>query len=202
MALFGGMIINGPLMAPFIGGFISSSYLGWRWVAYIPAFMGFFASIVALLFQDETYGPVILVSKAAELRRLTRNWYVGSPGLDGRCMLMRVKGNSCKARGKRSKGPRHPRLSQTHADLGPFAFQEVEVDLKELAVKNIARPLKILFTEPIVLLVTVYMSFLYGLLYLSLTAYGIVFGQIYGFKEGVSGLPYFGKYLRSLSISC
>lgn len=70
--------------------------------------------------------------------------------------------------------------------------QEVEVDLQELAVKNIARPLRILFTEPIVLLITIYMSFLYGLLYLSLTAYGIVFSQIYGFSLGVSGLPYFG----------
>lgn len=55
-----------------------------------------------------------------------------------------------------------------------------------------ARPLRILFTEPIVLLITIYMSFLYGLLYLSLTAYGIVFSQIYGFSLGVSGLPYFG----------
>ncbi|KAK4635808.1 hypothetical protein CLAFUW4_01085 [Fulvia fulva] len=150
VALFGAMIICGPLMAPFIGGFISSSYLGWRWVAYIPAMIGFAASIVALLFQDETYGPVILVSKAAELRRLTRNWGI-------------------------------------HAKQ-----EEVEVDLRELAVKNIARPLKILFTEPIVLLVTVYMSFLYGLLYLSLTAFGIVFGQIHGFAPGISGLPYFG----------
>lgn len=42
--------------------------------------------------------------------------------------------------------------------------EEVEVDLRELAVKNIARPLRILFTEPIVLLVTIYMSFLYGIL--------------------------------------
>lgn len=42
--------------------------------------------------------------------------------------------------------------------------EEVEVDLKELAVKNIARPVRILFTEPIVLYVTIYMSFLYGIL--------------------------------------
>ncbi len=47
-------------------------------------------------------------------------------------------------------------------------------------------------TEPIVLLITIYMSFLYGLLYLSLTAYGIVFNEIYGFSLGISGLPYFG----------
>ncbi|KAF7190142.1 putative transporter C36.02c [Pseudocercospora fuligena] len=150
VCIFSGTIINGPLMAPFIGGFIASSYLGWRWVAYIPAFMGFAAGTLALFFQDETYGPVILVSKASELRRLTRNWGI-------------------------------------HAKQ-----EEVEVDLKELASKNLMRPLRILFTEPIVLLITIYMSFLYGLLYLSLTAFGIVFGQIHGFGPGVNGLPYFG----------
>lgn len=37
--------------------------------------------------------------------------------------------------------------------------EEVEVDIKELLSKNLTRPLRILFTEPIVLLVTIYMSF-------------------------------------------
>lgn len=119
-------------------------------LAYIPAIMGFAAGTAALFFQQESYGPVILVSKAAELRRLTRNWGI-------------------------------------HAKQ-----EEVEVDFRELATKNLMRPLRILFTEPIVLLVTIYMSFLYGILYLNLTAYGIVFNQIYGFPLGVSGLPYFG----------
>lgn len=36
--------------------------------------MGYASGILAIYFQEETYGPVILVSKAAELRRLTRNW--------------------------------------------------------------------------------------------------------------------------------
>jgi len=39
------------------------------------------------------------------------------------------------------------------------------------------------------------MSFIYGILYLSLTAYSIAFGQIYAFSPGVSGLPYIGMIL-------
>lgn len=70
--------------------------------------------------------------------------------------------------------------------------EEIEVDFKELIVKNTTRPLKILFTEPIVLLITIYMSFIYGLLYLFLTAYALVFQGVYGFNAGVGGLPYFG----------
>lgn len=37
--------------------------------------------------------------------------------------------------------------------------EEIEVDLKELIVRNVSRPLRILFTEPIVLLISIYMSF-------------------------------------------
>ena len=143
-------MFNGPLLGPLVGGFITKSYLGWRWTQYIPAFMGFACAALALFFQYESYPPIILVEKASELRRLTRNWGI-------------------------------------HAKQ-----EEVEVDLKEMLSKNISRPLRILFLEPIVLMVTFYMSFLYGILYLSLTAYGIVFGQVYGFSPGVSGLPYFG----------
>lgn len=150
VAVFAATVFMGPLMAPFIGGFITISYLGWRWTEYITAIMVFTALILAVFVQEESYPPVILVSKASNLRRRTRNWGI-------------------------------------HAKQ-----EEVEVDLFQLLQKNISRPLRILFTEPIVLLVTIYMSFIYGLLYLFLTAYAIVFQQIYGFNAGVGGLPYFG----------
>lgn len=74
VACFSATVFMGPLMGPFIGGFISISYLGWRWTQYITAFMGFTACILALFFQKESYPPIILVSKASELRRLTKNW--------------------------------------------------------------------------------------------------------------------------------
>lgn len=39
------------------------------------------------------------------------------------------------------------------------------------------------------------MAFLYGLLYLFMTAYPIVFQQIHGFNKGVGGLTYFGMII-------
>ena len=73
--------------------------------------------------------------------------------------------------------------------------EEIEVDFKELIVKNVGRPLRILFTEPIVLLISIYMAFIYGLLYTFLTAYALVFQGVYGFNAGVGGLTYFGLVL-------
>ena len=118
--------------------------------------MGFTSFGLILVFFNETYPPAILVAKAAELRRRTKNWGI-------------------------------------HAKQ-----EEIEVDFKELITKNVSRPLRILFTEPIVLLVTIYMSFIYGLLYLFLTAYALVFQGKYGFNEGVGGLPYFGMLTGEL----
>ena len=55
-----------------------------------------------------------------------------------------------------------------------------------------------LFTEPIVLLLSVYMAFIYGLLYLFLTAYPLVFQGVHGMTPGVGGLPFFGMIIGQL----
>ena len=112
--------------------------------------MGFFAFFCDLFFLEETYPPVILISKASELRRRTKNWGI-------------------------------------HAKQ-----EEIEIDFRELITKNFSRPMRLLVTEPIVLLLSIYMAFIYGLLYLFLTAYPIVFQEIHGMSPGVGGLPYFG----------
>jgi MFS transporter, DHA1 family, multidrug resistance protein len=74
ITLFSMTVFTGPLLAPFIGGFITASYLGWRWTEWLAAIMGWAAFFLDLLFLEETYPPVILISKAAELRRRTKNW--------------------------------------------------------------------------------------------------------------------------------
>lgn len=76
--------------------------------------------------------------------------------------------------------------------------EEIEVDFRELVTKNFSRPLRLLVTEPIVLLLSIYMAFIYGLLYLFLTAYPIVFQKIHHFNQGVGGLPYFGMVFGML----
>jgi len=56
----------------------------------------------------------------------------------------------------------------------------------------ILRPMKLLFFEPIILLLTIYTAFIYGILYLFLTAYDFEFGLNRGWEPGVSSLPYLG----------
>ncbi|EAQ83798.1 hypothetical protein CHGG_10202 [Chaetomium globosum CBS 148.51] len=150
ITVFSMTVFTGPLLAPFVGGFIVESHLGWRWTSWIVSFMGILAFVLDLFFLEETYPPTILVGKAAELRRRTLNWGI-------------------------------------HAKQ-----EEIEIDVRELVTKNFSRPMRLLFTEPIVTLISVYMAFIYGLLYLFLTAYPFVFQGVHRMSAGVSGLTFFG----------
>lgn len=156
ITLFSMAVFTGPLLAPFIGGFIIESYLGWRWTEYIVSFMGWLAFGLDFIFMSETYPPEILVEKAAELRRRTLNWGI-------------------------------------HAKQ-----EEIEVDFRELVNKNFSRPIRLLIFEPIVTLLSIYMAFIYGILYLFLTAYPFVFQGVHHMTPGISGLTFFGMILGQL----
>src|SRR2546423_156274 len=56
----------------------------------------------------------------------------------------------------------------------------------------LARPWALLFTEPIVLLISVYMAILYGTLYMLFGAFPIVFEEDRGWSQGMSGLAFSG----------
>lgn len=150
IALYSLTVFVGPFSAPFIGGFISMSYLGWRWTLYIPAFMAFLTSTLDLMFLKETYAPWLLSRKAAEIRRESHVWGI------------------------------HSKLD------------ELEFDFRELMRKHFTLPLRMLFTEPIVFLISLYMSFIYGLVYALIEAYPYVFQHIYKMNTGISGLPFIG----------
>lgn len=57
---------------------------------------------------------------------------------------------------------------------------------------SLLRPWILLFTEPIVLLTSLYMAIVYGTLYLMFAAFPIVFQQIRGWSPGIGGLAFVG----------
>ncbi|KAK9476196.1 major facilitator superfamily domain-containing protein [Lipomyces japonicus] len=159
LVIFCAAVFAGPLIAPVVGGFISYSYLGWRWTEYLTSIMGFFGFALTVLFIEETYAPVLLIEKAEKLRIATGNWGI------------------------------HARQEQ------------ISLDFKELIENNFSRPIKMLVTEPILLLITIYTAFVYGILYLLLEAYPIIFYEGYHMKVQVSMLPYIGMVVGQL-IGC
>jgi MFS transporter, DHA1 family, multidrug resistance protein len=158
MSIFATLIFTSPILAPVAGGFITYSHLGWRWTEYLTGIFLSAGLVLAVCFAQETYHPVILQHKAAEIRKRTGN----------------------------------------HAIYAPHDL--VNVDLKELFQKYFSRPIVMLFVEPILLLLTIYMAFIYGLLYLLLEAYPIIFGPGgYNFYKGTVELPYLSLFIGMVS---
>lgn len=63
---------------------------------------------------------------------------------------------------------------------------------KEVFVRAITRPTKLLFLSPICALMSLYMAVVYGILYLLFTTFTFVFQEAYGFSESTVGLTYIG----------
>ncbi|KAJ5774358.1 hypothetical protein N7457_009254 [Penicillium paradoxum] len=150
ISLYALTVFVGPFMAPFLGGFITSSYLGWRWTLYIPAMFSLANGVLSVLCLDETYPPCILMAKAAAIRKETKNWAI------------------------------HARQ------------EKIEINFADLVEKYFTRPVKLLFMEPIILVVSIYMSFIYGLVYALLEAYPFVFEHVHGMTPAIAGLMFIG----------
>ncbi|OTA98351.1 hypothetical protein M426DRAFT_17483 [Hypoxylon sp. CI-4A] len=74
----------------------------------------------------------------------------------------------------------------------------VEMGIRHIVDKYFSRPLKMLVMEPIVLVVSLYMSFIYGIVYCLLGAYPVVFEDVYGMEPGVGDLPFIGLLIGQL----
>lgn len=76
--------------------------------------------------------------------------------------------------------------------------EETKLDVKSMVTKHFSRPLRMLFTEPIVTCIALYASFVYGLLYMSLEVFQIVFAQNRHWSLVVSTLPFLALFVGVL----
>jgi MFS transporter, DHA1 family, multidrug resistance protein len=71
-------------------------------------------------------------------------------------------------------------------------LQGEEMGGKDVVMMVLVRPFTLLFTEPIVFLLDLYIALIYGLLYIWFESFPIVFVEIYGFSLGTEGLAFIG----------
>jgi MFS family permease len=108
-------------------------------------------------------------------------WIVGSIGVPetyGPVVLHKIARRLSKQSGKSY-------ISVLEVNKGDTEFSEV-------FGKALRRPWALLFREPIVLIASVYLSILYGTIYMFLGAYPIVYQQSRGWDEGIGGLAFLG----------
>ena len=124
--------------------------ISWRWTEWFTLIISGLVLFTVILFQPETYAPVLLKWKAAKLRQLTGD--------------------------DRYKG---------------------EVEIKEATFiqrlgRALYRPFVLTFSEPIILLIALYLTVIYIILFTFLNGYTFIFTETYGFTEGITGLSFIG----------
>ncbi|THV67096.1 MFS general substrate transporter [Aureobasidium pullulans] len=76
--------------------------------------------------------------------------------------------------------------------------EDVKLDAKSIVTKHLARPIVMLTTEPMVTAIAFYASFVYGLLYMTLEVFPIVFEQNRGWPLITSTLPFLALFVGVL----
>ncbi|PYH93834.1 MFS general substrate transporter [Aspergillus ellipticus CBS 707.79] len=71
-------------------------------------------------------------------------------------------------------------------------LEERDTDFQSFAKAYLLRPWVLLATEPIYLVITIYMAFVYGLLFLFFEGFPIAFEQVRGWKPQIAALPFLG----------
>lgn len=66
------------------------------------------------------------------------------------------------------------------------------ISSKEVLIRAIVRPTKMTLLSPINIILSLSSAFVYGVFYLLLTTFPMVFTEVYGFSTGISGLTYIG----------
>lgn len=141
----------GPIFGPVVGGFIAeSSLVSWRWCEWITLILSGAILVAIVLFQPETYAPVLLQWKASHLRRITG---------DDRF------------------------VSETEIRAQPFRTRLLQA---------LYRPFLLTAREPIVVVFALYLTVVYIILFTFLDGYTYIFGETYGFSQGITGLSFLG----------
>ncbi|KAG5982414.1 hypothetical protein E4U55_001921 [Claviceps digitariae] len=157
------MPLLGPAVGPVAGGWIAERTT-WRWVFYSTTVVCAVVQVLGLWFLQETYAPVLARRRVMRRRETMRSGYNGAGG-----------GSA----------------SDPDADPGPRPGHiHRHGTLLQTLTGALTRPFRLLATEPIVQVLSLYLMFLYGMLYLLLATFPALFATKYGQSPGLVGLNY------------
>ncbi|KAL1844514.1 hypothetical protein VTK73DRAFT_2389 [Phialemonium thermophilum] len=91
----------------------------------------------------------------------------------------------------RKRAEKLSRLTGKHY-VSKLDLERGKITLAQAIQTSLLRPWILLFREPIVLLLSIYMAIIYGTLYLLFGAFPIVFQEYRGWNQGIGGLAFLG----------
>lgn len=160
MALFSGGALFGTGFGPLVSGFVAQN-ASWRWIFYMQAIADAVLVALIIIIFKETRGSVLLSRKAKALNK----YYEAreEAGYYGFNMSVEKHSVSQRIRWK------------VKAD-------EERASLMQMISLSLYRPFYLLFTEPVVFWFSMWVSFSWAVLYLTLAAIPLVFQTNHGFS--------------------
>lgn len=175
MVLFTGATLFGTGLGPLVSGFIAQRLL-WRWVFYLQVMTsGVLVGLVTIFFK-ETRGPILLSRKAKALNK----WYdklesLGATGME----LSDIRSTSSsdeKLQYRKVQRIRYRVLAE-----------EQRATIWEMISLSLTRPAQLLFTEPVVICFSLWISFSWAILYLQFGAIPLVYETNHNFTLEETG---------------
>ena len=189
MALFSGGTFFGTGLGPLVSGFVAKN-TSWRWVFYVQAIMAAVVFLALVLGLEESRGSVLLSRKAKVLNKYYEELESkGHYGLvfssDGEKQVVRRVRWKVKSDEERESLAIMLKISTTRP-FCKFTFPTLRALV--LTVKDL------LFTEPVVFLFSLWITFAWSILYLQFDSIPIVFSINHGFDIQQSAVVFTGMY--------
>ncbi|KAK7544403.1 major facilitator superfamily domain-containing protein [Phyllosticta citribraziliensis] len=166
MAMFSGAVLFGTGLGPIAGGWMVE-HLTWRWVFWLQTIVDAVLMVVVCVCFKETRGNVLLSRKAKALNA----WYEAREAAGYYNFDM-----SCTSDESKPRTPQRIRW-RVKAD-------EERATLRTMIAISLFRPFHLLFTEPVVFFFSLWVSFSWAILYLTLGAIPLIFETNHGFSIG------------------
>jgi DHA1 family multidrug resistance protein-like MFS transporter len=169
LAVWGIGAVCGPVLGPLVGGFAVMAE-GWTWTIWELMWLSGVCWVFLFLFFPETSSPNILHRRTKRLRKLTGN---DKLTCEPDIMSAEMK-------------PKDVRI------VTPLEEPLRMLTLCQIIMMSLVKPFTLMFTEPIVFLLNLYIALIYGLLYIWFESFPLVFEAIYGFNLGLEGVAFLG----------
>ena len=150
----------GPALGPLVGACIAEKTT-WRWVLWSTNITAVLLQISGLFFPQETFPPTLIKRKADPLRKETT--------------LIKRKAD---------------RLRKETGNEKLYTEFESDKTLGNILRIAAARASRMLFTQPIIQVIAVYLAYLLGMFYLILSTFPTIWQVVYQESVGIAGLNY------------